>query len=143
LDANFEAPRSPLEESVAEVWTRLLKLDQVGIHDNFFELGGHSLLAAKLISTLRRNLDVKLNLIDVFQSPTVAKQAELIYQRQTENEEDEELAKLLAEMENLSDEEVQQKLAEEIARGGARAHVLKLALLATGSAALEISGSAL
>lgn len=143
LDASFESPRSPLEESVARVWCDLLKLERVGIHDNFFELGGHSLMGAKLVSNLRRNLDIDLNLIDVFQSPTVATLADLIYQRQTEEAADDELASLLAELENLSDEEAQQRLAEEISRGGTRAHALKLALIATGSYALQILSEAL
>jgi amino acid adenylation domain-containing protein len=143
LDESFEAPRSHLEESIAKVWGPLLKVDRVGIHDNFFELGGHSLLGAKLISTLRRNLNIELNLIDVFQSPTIARLAALIYQRQTEEEAEEELASLLAEIENMSDEEAQQKFAEELAKGGSRAQALKLALMATGTAALEILSNTL
>jgi len=130
---DFEGPRSPLEESIAEVWTKVLKLERPGIHDNFFELGGHSLMAAKLISILRRQLDVELNLADVFQSPTIAKLAALIYERQTANEGDEELALLLAELESLSDEEAQERLTQEIGKGGLRARALKMALLATGA----------
>ena len=130
---DFEGPRSPLEESIADVWTTVLKLERPGIHDNFFELGGHSLMAAKLISILRRQLDVELNLADVFQSPTIAKLAALIYDRQTAKEGDEELALLLAELESLSDEEAQQRLTQEISKGGLRAQALKMALLATGA----------
>jgi amino acid adenylation domain-containing protein len=143
LNEGFEAPRSHLEESVAKVWGQLLKVDRVGIHDNFFELGGHSLLGAKLISTLRRNLNIELNLIDVFQSPTIARLAALIYQRQTEEEAEDELASLLAEIEKMSDEEAQQKFAEELSKGGSRAQALKLALMATGTAALEILSNTL
>jgi surfactin family lipopeptide synthetase C len=142
-DETFEAPRSPLEESVAKAWRDLLKLDRVGIHDNFFELGGHSLMAAKLISNLRRQLSVELNLIDVFQSPTIARMTELIYQRQTEDEADDELASLLAELESLSDEEAQERVTAEMAKGGSRAQALKLAIVAAGSAALEILSSTL
>src|SRR6185312_11996530 len=97
LGAAFAPPRSPLEESVAKVWRDVLKKEQVGIHDNFFELGGHSLLGAKLISNLRRSLQCELNLIDVFQSPTIERLSEVIYQRQTESAAEEELSVLLAE----------------------------------------------
>ena len=132
----FEGPRSPLEESIGEVWGTVLKLEQPGIHENFFELGGHSLMAAKLISNLRRQLHVELNLIDVFQAPTIARLAALIYERQTDNEADEELASLLAEIENLSDEEAQQRLTQEIGKGGVRAQALKMALIASGAVQL-------
>jgi acyl carrier protein len=118
------------------VWATVLKLEQPGIHENFFELGGHSLMAAKLISNLRRQLHIELNLIDVFQSPTIAKLSELIYERQTDNEADEELASLLAEIENLSDEEAQQRLTQEIGKGGMRAQALKMALIAGGAVQL-------
>jgi len=138
---DFEGPRSPLEESITEVWAKVLGVEQPGIHDNFFELGGHSLMAAKLISNLRRQLHVELNLIDVFQSPTIARLAALIYERQTESEADEELASLLAEIENLSDEEAQQRLTQEIGKGGLRAQALKMALIATG--ALQVLSDAL
>jgi amino acid adenylation domain-containing protein len=133
---NFAGPRSPLEESIADVWATVLKIEHPDIHENFFELGGHSLLAAKLISNLRRQLHVELNLIDVFQSPTIARLAALIYERQTESEADDELASLLAEIVNLSDEEAHQRLTQEIGKGGLRAQALKLALIASGAVQL-------
>jgi len=40
LAATFVAPRTPLQEAVAEIWTNLLNLEQIGIYDNFFDLGG-------------------------------------------------------------------------------------------------------
>jgi amino acid adenylation domain-containing protein len=138
---SFEGPRSPLEESIAEVWASVLKIEDAGIHENFFELGGHSLMAAKLISNLRRQLHVELNLIDVFRSPTIAKLAALIYERQTENEADDELALLLAEIENMSDEEAQQRVTQEISKGGLRAQALKMALVTSG--ALQMLAEAL
>ena len=53
LEESFVAPRTPVEEMIAEIWAEVLKLDRVGIHDNFFDLGGHSLLATQVISRLR------------------------------------------------------------------------------------------
>ena len=110
----FQPPRTFLEEALAKSWCGLLQLDRVSVHDNFFELGGHSLLGAKLISTLRRDMNVCLKLIDVFQSPTIASLAELIYQRQTEDEAEADLISLLAELQNLSDEEAELTLAQEL-----------------------------
>ncbi|HKP45903.1 MAG TPA: amino acid adenylation domain-containing protein [Pyrinomonadaceae bacterium] len=133
LDETFVAPQTPLQESIAEIWANVLRVNQPGIYDNFFELGGHSLMAAKLISNLRRQLNVELSLIDVFQAPTISKLATLIYERQTETAADDELAALLAEIETMSDEEAQQRLAKEINKGGLRAQALKLALITTGA----------
>jgi len=138
VDENFEAPRSHLEDSLARIWCELLRVDRVSVHDNFFELGGHSLLGAKLISNLRRQLNVNLNLIDIFQSPTIAKLGALIYQRQTEDEPEDDLALLLAEIENMSDEEAQQRISEETARGDLRGQAIRAGLVSTGTAALEI-----
>jgi hypothetical protein len=67
--------------------------------------------------------------------------AAMIYQRQTQNEADEELASLLAEIESMSDEEAQQRLTQEINKGSLRAQALKMALVTTGS--LQILSDAL
>ena len=72
LAAPFVAPRSPVEEAVASVWTDILRLEQVGVHDNFFDLGGHSLLATQVMSRIRNTFHVELPLHRLFAEPTVA-----------------------------------------------------------------------
>ena len=72
LDAAYQAPRGPLEETLARIWTEVLRTDQVGRDDNFFDLGGHSLLATQMVSRIQRELKVDLRLIDVFRMPTIA-----------------------------------------------------------------------
>ncbi|HSS48358.1 MAG TPA: amino acid adenylation domain-containing protein, partial [Thermoanaerobaculia bacterium] len=41
----FEAPRTPVEQIVADVWSEVLGLKRVSVRESFFDLGGHSLLA--------------------------------------------------------------------------------------------------
>jgi acyl carrier protein len=65
-------PRTPLEESLAELWRELLGIEQVGRDDDFFVLGGHSLLATRLISRLRDRLRMEVPPQLVFQSPRLA-----------------------------------------------------------------------
>ncbi|MGA5301848.1 amino acid adenylation domain-containing protein [Nucisporomicrobium flavum] len=72
----YEAPRDDLERSIAAEWTRLLGIEQVGVHDNFFELGGHSLLMAELRGALQDALDRPVTLVELFQCPTVRALAE-------------------------------------------------------------------
>jgi non-ribosomal peptide synthetase component F len=69
---SFEAPRSPLEEVLADIWAQILGVKRVGIRDDFFELGGNSLLAARAVAQVNRACGVHLSLTDFFQTPTVA-----------------------------------------------------------------------
>jgi amino acid adenylation domain-containing protein len=75
---DFVAPRTPIEELVAEIWAEVLELEQIGIHDNFFDLGGHSLLATRVNSRIRDALQLNMPLRMQFESPTIAELAERI-----------------------------------------------------------------
>ncbi len=59
-DAGYQAPSSPTEQAVAEVWREVLQVERVGVYDNFFDLGGHSLLAVEAIAKLGVRLGVKI-----------------------------------------------------------------------------------
>ncbi|HLF24983.1 MAG TPA: amino acid adenylation domain-containing protein [Anaerolineae bacterium] len=50
LEKAFVAPRTQAEKTLAEIWSQVLGIGQVGIHDNFFELGGDSLLSLRVIA---------------------------------------------------------------------------------------------
>jgi FkbH-like protein/FkbM family methyltransferase len=78
LPAPFLGPRTPVEETLAEAWADILRIEQVGIHDDFFELGGDSLLATQILSRLRRNLRIELPFRGFFETPTVEGLAESI-----------------------------------------------------------------
>ncbi|MES1244774.1 MAG: non-ribosomal peptide synthase/polyketide synthase [Acidobacteriota bacterium] len=69
------APRTPVEELLAEIWAGLLEVDRVGVGESFFELGGHSLLALRLVSRVRQVLGVDISLQTLFENPTVARLA--------------------------------------------------------------------
>jgi amino acid adenylation domain-containing protein len=68
----YVAPRTPIEEVLAGIWTEVLGVNGFGIDDNFFELGGHSLLAIQVISRLREAFQIELPLSYLFESPTIA-----------------------------------------------------------------------
>ena len=106
-------PRTPIEESLAKIWSGVLSLDQVGIHDNFFDLGGHSLLATQIISRVINKFKVELPIQLLFESPTVAEMAQIIVQNQAKKVGPEDLARMLAELESISDEDARQRFADE------------------------------
>ena len=108
LTQNFVAPRTNAEQLLATIWTEVLKIEKVGIFDNFFELGGHSLLATQVISRIRQTFEVELSLQSLFESPTVADLAVAITQKQAEKVDSEMLAQMLAEMEQMSEEQIKQ-----------------------------------
>ena len=81
----YVAPRTPIEEMLAQIWTQVLKLERVGIHDNFFEVGGHSLLATQLLSRIRTSFKVELALRELFARATVAELAQSIGQLQQQD----------------------------------------------------------
>jgi amino acid adenylation domain-containing protein len=104
---SFIAPRNSLEEQLANIWAEVLKIEKVGIYNNFFALGGHSLLVTQLISRMRDDIGVELVVQDVFANPTVADLSVIVTQKLAEQVDEESLARSLAELEDLSDEDIQ------------------------------------
>jgi amino acid adenylation domain-containing protein len=67
----YEAPQGEVEEILAGIWQKLLRVQRVGRRDHFFDLGGHSLIATRVMAHIRHELDVDLPLSLIFEAPTV------------------------------------------------------------------------
>jgi hypothetical protein len=65
------APRTPVEEALAEIWAGVLGVRRVGVHDDFFELGGHSLLIVRLLAEIKGAFTLDLSIRTVFAMPTL------------------------------------------------------------------------
>jgi acyl carrier protein len=74
----FVAPRSVLEETVANIWMGVLGLEQLGVHDDFLDLGGHSLLATQILSRVQEAYNIDLSMRSFFEAATVAGIAAII-----------------------------------------------------------------
>ena len=108
---SFVPPSTPVEKTIADIWTQVLKVDKVGNHDNFFDLGGHSLLATQVISRMRHALQIELPLRAIFEAPTVAGLAVKITEARAKKVVPGGMADLLADLESISEEEARRLLA--------------------------------
>jgi acyl carrier protein len=106
------APRTPTEETLARIWTEVLKLEEVGVEDDFFELGGHSLLGTQVITRVRDVFKIRMELRALFEAPTIGEFAAKldVLKREKEMEQLDQKAALQANVQQMSDEEVERAL---------------------------------
>ena len=62
----YVPPRNALENSLCQLWAKVLRVQRVGIHDQFLDVGGDSLLAAHLLNLIDKQYDVEIPLHEVF-----------------------------------------------------------------------------
>ncbi len=99
LERTYVPPETPVEESLAAIWSEVLGLDRVGMNDDFFDLGGHSLLAVRMLARVQDQLGVGVALGTVFEQSTVRELAASVTNEMLADAESDELAALLAEAE--------------------------------------------
>lgn len=116
VDNRFIPPGTAMETEMAAIWAEVLDLDHVGIHDNFFELGGDSLLATRIIARVVGRFKVELPIKTLWEAPTVAQTAELLSVELASTIGDEDLARILNEIETVSDEEIRNRFMPKVAR---------------------------
>lgn len=72
LDAAYIPPQTPIEEIIAGIWRRSLRVEKVGMQDNFFDLGGNSLLLMEIHAQLCGALKMDFPIVQLFEHPTIA-----------------------------------------------------------------------
>jgi amino acid adenylation domain-containing protein len=112
LDQPFTAARTPVEESLARIWSEVLSLDRVGIHDQFFDLGGHSIAATRVVSRVIDRFKIHVPIRSLFAAPTVAEMALLIEAHQVVPLSENELRDLLEQVEAMTDSEALAQLRD-------------------------------
>ncbi len=109
--AESQPPRNELEAQLATIWAETLQVPHPGVTEDFFDLGGHSLLAVQLLSSVRQELGVELSMDLVYSGKlTIAGMAAAVELAQVDPGE---MARLMAEIDGLSEEELQVLLAED------------------------------
>jgi tyrocidine synthetase III len=67
----YVAPRNELELGMAKIWQQLLGKERIGIRDGFFESGGDSIKILRLMSEMKKELNVKISFADIYQHNTI------------------------------------------------------------------------
>ncbi|MCX4744333.1 amino acid adenylation domain-containing protein [Kitasatospora sp. NBC_01287] len=75
LAATYTAPRTPVERTLATIWSEILGVDPIGVHDNFFELGGDSIISIQVIAKAKK-FGLHLTPRMIFKHQTIAEIAE-------------------------------------------------------------------
>lgn len=119
LDTPLVTPRTSLEKELEQIWRDVLELDQIGMDDNFIELGGDSLAATRIISRVIATFQMQIPLRSLFQSLTIAEMARVISQHEINKLDQDNLAKILDELESLGEEEAH-RLADKATLKGAK-----------------------
>ncbi|MGW9266472.1 amino acid adenylation domain-containing protein, partial [Gordonia terrae] len=65
------APANDIEAAVAEAFSGLLGVDDIGVTESFFDIGGTSLSAMRLAARVSDVLGVEVSVRDIFDAPTV------------------------------------------------------------------------
>ncbi|HEX6355904.1 non-ribosomal peptide synthase/polyketide synthase [Actinophytocola sp.] len=71
------APRTAVEQQLADIWAQALGVERVGTEDNFFALGGDSILSIQVVSRARQ-AGMRLTSKDIFRHQTVAELAVVV-----------------------------------------------------------------
>ena len=84
-EQSYVGPRTPVEETLAEIWQQVLNVECVGIHDNFFELGGDSILSIQI--TARANqANLHFTTRQLFLHQTIAELAAVVVEKGAEDQ---------------------------------------------------------
>ncbi|GAA1548461.1 hypothetical protein GCM10009678_33920 [Actinomadura kijaniata] len=102
------------QRRLAEIWQSLLNLDagRVGAQDNFFVLGGNSLQVTQMMSRVRDAFQVTFDPRRLFSYPVLSQFAAQIDEEQRALLGEDEVARLEAEVADLSEEELDRLLKE-------------------------------
>lgn len=109
----YVAPRSDLERMLCTILADVLDRPHVGVKDDFFEIGGHSLHAIRVVSKIREYLQIEFPLPLLFSLRTAEKLAEHCLTLEHDRDRITAAATLYMEVAELSETEVDARLAEQ------------------------------
>ncbi|MFP2903720.1 amino acid adenylation domain-containing protein [Pyxidicoccus sp. 3LFB2] len=73
--STFQAPSTPVEVRLAEIWREVLGVERIGAQDDFFALGGHSMKAVQVLARVQEIWHVDVSLRVLFEKTTLESMA--------------------------------------------------------------------
>lgn len=67
-----------IEETVAEIWSEVLKVGDIDVHDDFFDLGGDSLALISVVMMMGERFKLPLDTSIVTEGATIASLANCV-----------------------------------------------------------------
>jgi len=74
-----------IEQTVAEIWSEILKVGEIGVHDDFFDLGGDSLALISVVMMMGERFKLPLDTSIVTEGATIASLANCVSRRLSES----------------------------------------------------------
>ncbi|WP_316740838.1 non-ribosomal peptide synthetase [Pedobacter antarcticus] len=93
---SYKAPQTPLQAELVKLWGAILEMEKIGINDNFFYFGGNSIYAYKLVSRIRTQLNLPLQIADLFLFPTISELTAYLAQKDKQWQENIEITRTAA-----------------------------------------------
>ena len=78
MEARFEAPKTPTEAALVDIWERILGLEKASTKVNFFQVGGNSLNMVRLQEEIRKAYGLNVPVRSLYSRNTIVEQAQLI-----------------------------------------------------------------
>jgi oxalate---CoA ligase len=113
--AAYVAPRTPLEESIAAIWSEVLGLQSIGVHTRFLDLGGDSISATRITARIAASFQGTVTIVQLFNAHTIADQSLFVTLAQAEQaakRDPQALERMLTELEGLTDEQARRVAVE-------------------------------
>lgn len=77
-----------IEQTVAEIWSEILKVGDIGVHDDFFDIGGDSLALISVVMMMGERFKLPLDTSIVTEGATIASLANCVSRKFSEVDQD-------------------------------------------------------
>lgn len=80
-----DVEKKQIEIDILNIWQEVLENPDIQVTDNFFDVGGKSILIPNIVIRIKNELGLELNIVDIFQFPSVQNISEYLFQAANAN----------------------------------------------------------